>query len=137
MPFEELSHTADWSLRVWAEDLPHLFMEAAKGMNALAGIRLAKKPRVRRSFSASAPDAENLLVSFLSELVYFTEQDHLAFDDFDLSIEIEDDQPYRLSATLCGAPILSLDKAIKAVTYHNLQIRQTTRGVEVEVVFDV
>ncbi|HEX7542333.1 MAG TPA: archease [Anaerolineales bacterium] len=137
MPFEELSHTADWSLRVWAADLAHLFVETARGMNALAGIKLAEKPRVRHTFSASAPDTESLLVSFLSELVYHTEQDNLAFDDFDLSIDLEDGQPGRLSAILRGAPILSLDKAIKAVTYHNLQIQQTARGYEIEIVFDV
>jgi SHS2 domain-containing protein len=137
MPFEELSHTADWCLRVWAPDLIHLFVETARGMNAVAGIKLAETERVRRTFFASAPEAESLLVSFLSELVYFAEKDHLAFDDIDLSIVLEDGQPCRLSATLRGAPILSLDKAIKAVTYHNLQIHQTARGIEVEIVFDV
>ena len=124
-------------MRVWAADLTHLFVETARGMNALTGVKLAEKPRVRRTYTASAPDAESLLVSFLSELVYFAEQDRLAFDQFDLSLKLEDGQPYLLSATLRGAPILSLDKAIKAVTYHNLQIQQTARGVEVEIVFDV
>jgi SHS2 domain-containing protein len=137
MPFEELSHTADWSLRVWAADLAHLFVESARGMNSLAGIRLAEKPRVRRTFSTSAIDTEGLLVSFLSELVYYAEQDHLAFNHFDLSLDLEDGQPCRLSAILRGAPILSLDKAIKAVTYHNLQIHQTARGYEIEIVLDV
>lgn len=137
MPFEELFHTADWSLRVWAADLAHLFVETARGMNALTGFKLAEKPRVRRTFTASAPDAESLLVSFLSELVYYAEQDRLAFDHFDLSLNLEDGQPCHLSATLRGAPILSLDKAIKAVTYHNLQIQQTARGYEIEIVFDV
>lgn len=137
MPFEELSHTADWSLRVWAEDLPHLFVETAKGMNVLAGTKLAEKPRIKRTFSKFAVDAESLLVSFLSELVYYSEQDNLAFDLFDLSLQNKDGQPYHLSVILCGAPILALDKSIKAVTYHNLQIQQTARGYEVEIVFDV
>jgi SHS2 domain-containing protein len=137
MPFEELPHTADWSLRIWAPDLTQLFAESARGMNALAGIRLAEKPRVRRLFSVSSPDVESLLVSFLSELVYFSEQDRLAFDQIHLSLDLEDSPPCHLSATLRGAPILSLDKAIKAVTYHNLKIQQTTRGYEIEIVFDV
>jgi SHS2 domain-containing protein len=137
MPFEELSHTADWCLRVWAPDLTDLFVETARGMNTIAGIKLAESEQVRRKYSSSAPDAESLLVSFLSELVYYAEKDHLAFDDIDLLIDMEDGQPCRLSANLRGAPILSLDKAIKAVTYHNLQIHQTARGIEVEIVFDV
>jgi len=36
-----------------------------------------------------------------------------------------------------GAPLLSATKIIKAVTYHNLRIRPTARGYEVEIVFDV
>ena len=132
MPFEELSHTADWSLRVWAADLADLFVEAARGMNALAGIRLAAKPRVRRTFSTSAEDTESLLVSFLSELVYFAEQDQLAFDQFEIQVEGK-----TLKIEMVGSPMVSVKKAIKAVTYHNLQIRKTERGVEVEIVFDV
>jgi SHS2 domain-containing protein len=132
MPFEELSHTADWSLRVWAADLAHLFVETARGMNALAGTKLAEKPRVRRTFSISAVDTECLLVAFLSELVYYAEQEKLGFDMFKINVEGQ-----TLKVEMEGAPIVSMNKAIKAVTYHNLQVRQTARGYEVEIVFDV
>ena len=137
MPFEEISHTADWSLRVWAADLSTLFEDSAKGMTSLSGIRLVKKPRINRTLSISAADKESLLVSFLSELVYYAEQDHLAFDHFDLNLDLEASQPNHLSAALHGAHILSMDKAIKAVTYHHLHIHQSVRGYEVEIVFDV
>jgi SHS2 domain-containing protein len=137
MPFEELSHTADWCLRVWAKDLSQLFVESAKGMNALARTKLAKSPRVQRTLSTSAVDAESLLVSFLSELVFYAEQETLAFDKIELKIEAGKSPAYTLSAILIGAPILSMSKAIKAVTFHNLQIRQTERGYRVEIVFDV
>jgi SHS2 domain-containing protein len=33
--------------------------------------------------------------------------------------------------------IASLDKEIKAVTYHNLAVRQTRNGFEAHIVFDV
>ncbi len=132
MPFEEIQHTADWSLRVWAADLPGLFAESARGMNALTGVHLAEAPRTRQNFEAVAPDPESLLVAFLSELVYYAEHEHLAFEQFDIVIEGQ-----KLMVRMTGAPILSLNKAIKAVTYHNLHIHQTERGYEVEIVFDV
>ncbi len=137
MPFEELPHTADWSLRVWASDLPHLFVESARGMNALAGVLLESGPRQPRRFAFSAADAESLLVAFLSEVIYAAKHDRLAFDHFDLTIRKKEDAPYSLSARLTGAPLRSAVKAIKAVTYHNLNIRSTPRGLEVEIVFDV
>ncbi len=132
MPFEEVPHTADWSLRVRAGSLEDLFAEAARGMNALAGTRLAQSPRTRRTFVSKASDLESLLVSFLSEILYIGEQEKLAFDEF--QVEMSGDH---LEASATGAPILSIDKTIKAVTYHNLQIRQTRAGYEVEIVFDV
>ena len=132
MGFEEIAHTADWSARVWAADLPGLFRESALTLNALAGTVLAPGPRLRRGFESEGPDAESLLVSFLSELVYLQEQESLAFDIFQVHV-----QPHRLKVEMEGAPIASVDKAVKAVTYHNLKIDKTSEGFEVIVVFDV
>ncbi len=132
MPFEEIQHTADWCLHVWAADMAGLFAASAIGMNALAGVRLGEGPRVKRTFETTASDPESLLVTFLSELVYAAEQERLAFDRFEAKVESQ-----VLKVEMEGAPIVSIDKAIKAVTYHNLQIRQTARGYEVEIVFDV
>jgi SHS2 domain-containing protein len=132
MGFEEIPHTADWSIRVWAGDLPGLLAESARGMYWLAGAELAEDPRERRTYETEGPDGESLLVSFLTELVYFAEQENLGFDDFDIRIKNG-----RLKVEMGGAPFVSLDKAIKAVTWHNLKIKETARGLEVEVVFDV
>lgn len=132
MGFEEISHTADWSVRVWAADLPALFAECARAMNALSGTRIGEGPRVQRTFAAEAPDAESLLVAFLSELVYYQEQEGLAFDRLALQVE-----KGRLKVEMEGAQISSADKAIKAVTYHNLKIEKTSEGLEVTIVFDV
>ena len=133
MGFEEIPHTADWSVRVWAQDLPSLLAESARAMNALAGTVTDPGARVKRAFASEGPDIESLLVAFLSELVYYQEQDHgLAFDTFD--VRMSDRQ---ISVTMEGSQITSVDKAIKAVTYHNLKIEETSRGYEVVIVFDV
>jgi SHS2 domain-containing protein len=130
--FAEISHTADWCLRVWAGSLPALFAEAAHGMHALTGALPARGPRLRRTFTAEAPDTESLLVAFLSELVYAVEQENLVFNAFKVVLKGSS-----LNVKMSGAPILSLNKAIKAVTYHNLKIRKTEAGYQVEIVFDV
>ena len=132
MGFEEISHTADWSVRVWAQDLPSLFVEAARAMNSLAGTVPAREPRQKRTFEVEAPDPESLLVAFLSELVYYQEQENLVFDTFDLRVAGK-----WLKMEMEGAEIASVDKAIKAVTYHNLKIERRKDGVEATIVFDV
>jgi SHS2 domain-containing protein len=132
MGFEEISHTADWSARVWAADLPSLFIEAAQAMNSLSGTVIGTGPRARRTFEVEGPDPESLLVAFLSELLYYQEQENLAFDTFDLRVANQ-----WLKVEVEGAQISSSEKAIKAVTYHNLKIEKTTEGIETTIVFDV
>ena len=101
-------------------------------MNALSGAQAGPGARLSRTFEAEAPDVESLLVLFLSELVYAAEQEHLVFDAFEIELKGNG-----LKVSMSGAPLLTLNKSIKAVTYHNLQIRQTAAGFEVEIVFDV
>ena len=140
MGFEEISHTADWSVRVWAQDLPSLFAEAARAMNSLSGTLTGNSRRVERTFESEAPDSESLLVAFLSELVYCQEQENLAFDTFEPKVEkpaLSLSKGQRLKVDMEGATIESMDKAIKAVTYHNLQIKETELGFETTIVFDV
>ncbi len=132
MGFEEIPHTADWALHVWGEDLPTLLSESARGMNWLTGALLDQERRIQRTFECTGADSESLLVAFLSELVYFAEQDHLGFDQFDIQMKGD-----RLKVTLGGGPLKSISKTIKAATYHNLKIERTARGFEAEIVFDV
>jgi SHS2 domain-containing protein len=130
--FQEIAHTADWELYVWAADLNTLLEQAARGMYSLMATRLQSSPRQRRGFEIHYLDNESLLVSFLAELLLLSELENLGFDTFDLQIESE-----RLIADLSGAPIESIAKEIKAVTYHNLAIRNTASGLEANIVFDV
>jgi len=131
--FREQVHTADWELQVWAPDLPALLEQAARGMYALSGLRLQPGPPQTRRLELHALDAESLLVRFLTELLWLGQQEGLGVDSFQLAL----DPDWTLRAELTGALILSLDKDIKAVTYHNLAVRQTPQGLEVEIVFDV
>ena len=132
MGFEEIAHTADWSARIWAQDLPSLFTEAARAMNALSGTVTRYGPRQTRTFEAEGPDVESLLVAFLSELVYYQEQENVAFDTFELRVASQ-----WLKTAMHGTQIESVDKAIKAVTFHNLKIEKTDEGFETTIVFDV
>ncbi len=130
--FNEVEHTADWELGVWAPTMELLLESAARGMNALAGVQLCELPRIERNFSIDTADPETRLVSFLSELLYFSEMEGLGFDSFQLTINGD-----IFKATVRGAPIASMDKEIKAVTYHKLEILKSPRGLEVKIVFDV
>jgi SHS2 domain-containing protein len=130
--YREVPHTADWELQVWAPDLSTLLEQAASGMYHLAGVKLNSYPRLTRRIELSYRDPEMLLIDFLTELVYLVDTEGIAFDEFELNLEGD-----RLIAELTGAPLASITKEVKAVTYHNLTIRITNRGMEANIVFDV
>jgi SHS2 domain-containing protein len=130
--FREIEHTADLELHVWAPDLSLLLEQAAKGMYALSGTKLLDAPRISREFHLSFLDPESLVVDFLSEILFFSEEDSVGFDSFRISQE-QDMWFFQLD----GAPIQSHAKEIKAVTFHGIKVRKTEAGLEVNIVFDV
>jgi len=131
--FREHAHTADCELEVWAPHLPGLLEQAARGMYAIAGVQLAAGLSQQRLLDLQAADAEGLLVRFLTELLWLQQEENLGFDQFSLQV----DGSYHLHASLAGGEMLKFGKEIKAVTYHNLAVRVTPRGLRVNIVFDV
>lgn len=128
----ELSHTADWALSVWAADLAGLFVQAVLGMYALMKVS-AGSGQTAREIVIEGKDAEELLVSFLEELLYLVECHGEVYHSFDLVFE-----GHSLKASLRGAPAGEPEKTIKAVTYHTLQIAANEGGgLQTEIVFDV
>jgi SHS2 domain-containing protein len=128
----EVEHTADCGLEVWAPDLPGLMEEAARGLFELMGVDVSEESRCHRQLEIGADDREQLLVSFLEELLFIAESEKVAFDGFLLNL-VETN----LLARLEGGYILSRTKEIKAVTYHYLEISETKRGLKTSIIFDV
>ena len=130
--FEEVDHTADWAIRVWADRLDELFKAAAGGMYSLLDVQVDPQVRSSADFCLTGIDPETFLVGFLSELLYRLESNRAAFDRIDLQFKAA-----FLEAHVEGAQVISQNKEIKAVTYHNLKIRQVNGTYETTIVFDV
>jgi SHS2 domain-containing protein len=130
--YRELPHTADWELEVWAPDLAALLAEAARGMYHLSEAKLEPRPRITRVIEMTIIEPETLLVDFLAELLFITEMEGIGFDEFNLQIDNK-----KLIGEVSGAKLASLLKEIKAVTYHNIDIRNTGSELKASIVFDV
>ncbi|MGB9640899.1 MAG: archease, partial [Anaerolineales bacterium] len=130
--FQEIEHTADIALRVWAASIPELLEQAAKGMFTICGVQVNQQSRHQRTFQISFSDYETLLVHFLSELLYYLEKDNLALERFRISIS-----EAQVKVTAHGHPVQSIQKMIKAVTYHKLEVQVREHGYEAQIVFDI
>lgn len=132
--FEEIEHTADRALKIYGANLEELLLNAARGMNSLMVTELIAGSGQQQKFvEIDAMDTETLLVEWLGELSYWAEVEMLVFHEF----EMECVTSTHLKATIYGSRVTQLEKHIKAVTYHNLEIVQTEKGLTATVVFDV
>jgi SHS2 domain-containing protein len=135
--WETFEHTADVGLRVRADSLENLFLNAARGFVEMlfgnANVRAERTVRVR----AEGGEPEDLLVAWLEEVLFACEVDGLV----PARIEMVQFGGGRLDAALYGE---DFDPGrhewltrVKAVTYHDLSIQQADPGYTVDIVFDV
>jgi riboflavin kinase/FMN adenylyltransferase len=134
--FEEFGHTADVGLRVRGQNLAELFVNAARGMWALIVSDIdTVEPMVTREVELDAIDPEVLLVDWLSELLYLHETEQEVYSQF----IVHDISSTHLRAQAIGGPVNghTLRKHIKAVTFNDLSIEETSEGLTATIVFDV
>ena len=123
--FEIVDHTADWSIRALGADFGQLLVTAAYGMSTLLVNDLhALRPSEERLIEVEAFDRESMLVEWLSELAYIAERDSVVYREFEVHLAT----PEQTRVTARGAHVSRLEKHIKAVTYHNLEVKKTERG---------
>lgn len=132
---EPIQHTADAGISAVAPTLEDLFEECALGMFELMYDFEGATAEVTLQVTADGATREELLVNWLSELLYISERDDLAFCEFEM-INLSED---RLEGTARGLPMVEVElkgTPIKAVTYHQLRISHD-RDWEATVILDV
>ena len=138
--FEILEHTADIGIAAYGKTKREVFINAAKGMfNIITEKERGFKENFSHNLRIRAENIENLLVAWLSELLYLSETRLVVFNRF----EIEEFSDYRLKGKAFGEKIdqssHKIKKEIKAVTYHRLEIeKDEENGLwKAQVIFDI
>ena len=131
--FEFLDHPGDLKLRAWGRNLEELFANAATGMMIfLFGSDVADAPPYRtETIEMEARDREALLVDWLSELLYRATSGYHAYRGF----RIHELTETKLRATVTAVAAKAVED-IKAVTHHELSVREREGRWEATIVFD-
>jgi SHS2 domain-containing protein len=136
-PYEIIEHTADVGLKANGQSLSEAFSNIAKGMFDLITDESKVKDHDRYEINLAAFDMEQLLVDWLSELLFLHETEQVVFGRFDVTI---DPRKHSISAMVFGEPFDSskhrVGMQIKAVTYHMLEVRLGP-PYTVQVIFDI
>jgi len=137
----ELEHTADIGLQVWGEDLPELFFQAAGGYYALALVHAPRPGQNWQNFTLEEDNLEDLLVAFLGELNYHLMVKSEYFYPLEsiqiLPIHSGYRMNYRGKRGLLEKSKNQIKMEIKAVTYHQLEIRKENGHYSTKIIFDL
>lgn len=135
--YEQIPHTADIAIRVYGKDLKELFINAAYGMFDIIADLEGLKSSVSIDVNLKAPSKEELLVSWLDELLYNFYTKSIIFFKFDVSFLSEEQLMVKAYGRHIGENRNRLKTEIKAATYHDLNIKESPDGLSVDIVFDV
>ncbi|MCX6765661.1 MAG: archease [Candidatus Moranbacteria bacterium] len=146
--YKLLPHTADTRLYVESDTLAGLFEAALEGMSNIikssppkAGPPLAEKiknrdnkPEIVKGINLTAPDTTSLLIDFLSEVLTYSQEEKAVFRKAD----IEKLTDTGLETNVYGKKVDGFDEDIKAVTYHEAEIKKNEKGnYETVIIFDI
>lgn len=131
-----LEHTADMGIEAYGESLAELFEQAALGLLEILGAEQVAC-RAERTLEVTGYDVEELLVNWLSEVLYLLEGQSF----LPTSFVIEAAGRQRLRARVLGDtydPVRHrLEREVKAVTYHQLQVEEQDGRWRVRIFVDL
>lgn len=134
IPYEFFEHTADIGIKVKGDSPQDVFIDAARGMFDIIADTRRIKPKEQIEITQEAQGYDELLRGWLSELLYQFSVSGIVFNEF----SIQDLSPDAVKAIAWGEKAPGQIKTeIKAVTYHELEFKQTKAGFEARVIFDV
>jgi SHS2 domain-containing protein len=135
--FDVLDHTADIGLIVYGENLKSLFENAGKAFFHL--ITDLKKVRLRteKRIEIRKESLERLMVDWLTELLYLYEVESLLFKEFKVESVGEEGLRARAKGEAFQEGVHVIKTGVKAVTYHQMEVRKGKEGWRAQIIFDL
>jgi SHS2 domain-containing protein len=135
--YELIEHTADCGMRVFGSDITDLYKNAAFAMYDVMVETEKKAPDFTETIEVEGYDRPDLLINWLRELIYYWHVKERILVSVDIRFISE--QRIEAEAGFIGFdPETSVLKTeLKAVTYHQVDVKKKPRGFEATVIFDV
>ena len=135
--FEIFDHTADAGIRVRAATLPELIEPAARGLYAVIGELVAGGEPQHATVQRADGDAATLLRDYLAEVLLLFECGHRMVTA--VRVEVFDDRELRaaIETRLVDTERSVYYREVKAITYHELEIRTIPGGYEATLIVDI
>jgi SHS2 domain-containing protein len=136
--YREIEHTADVGLELEAPDLKAAFEQAAASMFDLMCDLDSVGDDVRRTVRIRARDGdlENMMVRWLSELLYVFATEALLLSRFDVRELTNGVVEADVAGERFDSGRHAIKTEVKAATYHDMVVDQVEGAWHVRVIFD-
>ncbi|MDY0266051.1 MAG: archease [Methanimicrococcus sp.] len=144
--FKYIDHVADIRFIAYGETLEKVFENAALAtLTVIADISTIQS-QIEFEIELEAIDLENLMVDFLSELLFLFDAEETVLGNVtvkEVGAKTDEDgkEMYSINAAVSGEPIDSQKQnfktEVKAITYNGIRVEKTKDGFETEVVLDL
>ena len=135
--YDIIDHTADIGIKAYGNNISESFENAAKAMFDIITDCSQIENFGQYKIELSAPNIEQLLVDWLSELLFLNSAKNLVFGLFKVNIN---EKFFSISSNIYGE---KYDKSkhkigieIKAITYHMLEVKKN-KPFYVQILFDI
>ncbi len=134
--YEFTSHTADVRLQVKADTLEELFKVSLEGMNQLIKKDFCNKTEkfdLKENIEIGSIDTTTLLIDFLSEVLTYCQINKAIY----CNVNFKQLSDKSLECTIMGNKVDGFDEDIKAVTYHEAEIKNENNVLQTTIIFDI
>lgn len=135
--YEYIEHTGDLGFKAYGDTREALFVHAARALFDVLVSPETIEVKEERDVTVEAGALDELMVSWLGELLYLFDTQGLLLKGFEMKTLTEN----RLEAAVRGEPMdlqrHEIKTTIKAVTYHQLYVRKKNGAWEARVILDL
>lgn len=135
--YQKLEHTADVRILAGGENLKELFLACLSAMNEIINRKEARQKDnldILKEINIESVGRTELLIDFLSEVLSLSHEQKAIFPK--VKFKVLNDT--NLESVIYGKKIEQFEEDIKAVTYHEAEIKKNEKGeLETVLVFDI
>jgi len=136
-----LEHTADIKIEAWGDSLEEAFEAAGMAFTDTFIERDKVEKLIYKKISVEGFDLMSLLFNWIEELILIFELENIVFSDFKVKIKRTSENEYKLDAMGWGEQY-SREKHgykvhVKAMTYHEMEIKNENNRYVIRYVVDI
>lgn len=138
--FEILSHPADIGFAFRGDSLEEAFAQAARALLfMLGGTEALQSLQFSRTVSISldAPDLLDLLFDWLSEILFLFDSQQLLLGEFSFTSLSETTLTAEAKGEVFDSERFETPYYVKAITFHQMELKQTAGGWNGQVFVDI